>query len=74
MTDDRIASAYDRIEAALGRIERSARARSAAHSAANSPKHSPDTDPDLAARHSSLRETVSANLAELDRLIERLEP
>jgi len=66
MPDDRIASAYDRIEAALGRIERSARAHSAAHP--------PDADPDLTARHARLRETVSASLAELDRLIERLEP
>lgn len=66
MPDDRIASAYDRIEAALGRIERSARAHSAAHP--------PEADPDLTERHAILRETVSASLAELDRLIERLEP
>jgi hypothetical protein len=70
MPDDRIASAYDRIEAALGRIERSARAQSVAHP----PERTPETDPDLAARHAILRETVSASLAELDRLIERLEP
>ncbi len=66
MPVDRIASAYDRIEAALGRIERCARAHSVAHP--------PEADPDLAARHARLRETVSASLTELDRLIERLEP
>ena len=66
MTDDRIASAYDRIEAALERIERSARAPA--------PPPPAPVDPDLEARHVALRETVSASLEELDRLIARLEP
>jgi len=68
MPDDRIASAYDRIEAALGRIERSARAT------ASPSAQSPGADADLAARHAALRETVTATLGELDQLIERLEP
>jgi len=62
MPDDRIASAYDRIEAALGRIERCALA----------PGLQP-ADADLGARHAALRETVSASLGELEQLIERLE-
>jgi hypothetical protein len=66
MPDDRIASAYDRIEAALGR-DRAQRPRALR-------RPSPEADPDLTARHARLRETVSASLAELDRLIERLEP
>lgn len=68
MPDDRIASAYERIEAALERIERCAQAPSPVGT------QSPQPDPDLAARHAALRETVTASLGELDRLIERLEP
>jgi len=67
MPDDRIASAYDRIEAAVGRIERSARAP------APPSAQSPEADTDLAERHAALRDTVTASLGELDQLIERLE-
>ena len=67
MSDDRIASAFERIEAALGRIERSASAPAPA-------AQSSEADADLVARHAALRETVTASLGELNRLIERLEP
>ncbi len=67
MSDDRIASAFERIEAALGRIERSANAP------ASSPGSSSEEIAELAARHAALRETVGASLGELDQLIERLE-
>lgn len=63
MTDDRLATAFQRIDAALSRIEASA---------ANPPSAgSPDEG--LAARHRELREEVGHSLAELDRLIDRLE-
>ncbi|MBU1253846.1 MAG: hypothetical protein KKE69_05550 [Alphaproteobacteria bacterium] len=67
MPDDRIASAFDRIEAALGRIERSARAP------LPMPPRSPQADADLEARHAQLRKSVGASLVELDQLIERLQ-
>lgn len=66
MPDDRIASAFERIEVALSRIERSARAPL-------SSTQSCEPDTDLAERHAKLRETVTASLGELDRLIESLE-
>ncbi|MBX7481451.1 hypothetical protein [Qipengyuania qiaonensis] len=67
MSADRIKNAMDRIDRALARIETQAALSS----------HSPATDDaersELAARHDALREQVSASIAELDTLIERLE-
>lgn len=66
MDEDRISHAVTRIERALARIETQAALSggSARDGAANAA---------LVARHESLRETVSASLAELDALIGRLE-
>ena len=62
MSEARITSAIDRIEKALARIEtQAALGRSGSGDAA------------LARKHEALRESVSASLAELDTLIERLE-
>lgn len=68
MSDARIASAYDRIEAALARIERGARAPASPTS-----EGSAEDAAELAARHAQLRETVAASLGELDTLIARFE-
>lgn len=54
--------AMNRVEAALGRIERAAERAGATRS-----------DGDLARRHEMLRERVGAALAELDTVIGRLE-
>ena len=62
MEDARIEKAVGRIEAALARIER-----------ANASTSANPGNAELVARHEALRESVSASLADLDRLIERIE-
>ena len=63
MAGDRIAQALARIEAAAGRIE-----------AAASAPPSGAGDPELTRKYAALRSEAGAALAELDRLIETLEP
>ena len=67
MSAERIHIAMDRIDRALARIE--TQAALACHPSA------PDGagDDALAARHAALRDSVSASIAELDRLIGGLE-
>ena len=69
MADERIPDAMARIEAALGRIERAASERPAATASTTDNANAAE----LVARHEALRETVNASLADLDRLIGRLE-
>ncbi|MFA7602397.1 MAG: hypothetical protein WCY29_05260 [Novosphingobium sp.] len=56
--------ALDRIEAALGRIEKAASGR-----IADAAPQAPAPDPELAARHERLRTAVSRSLAQLDALL-----
>lgn len=63
MSEARIASAVDRIEKALARIE--TQAALSRHSGPSSA---------LAQKHENLREQVSESLAELDNLIAGLDP
>lgn len=63
MAGERIARALARIEAAAGRIEAAARAPSP-----------PGGDLELAEKYHLLRREAGAALADLDRLIEAIEP
>jgi hypothetical protein len=73
MTSQRITNALDRIDRAMARIEtQAALASHAAPPTGLGDAADPD-DSGLAARHEALRRSVTASLAELDRLIEGLE-